>query len=140
MIPISLQQWFFAIFDSFPGFVERKKREMFAARNEYKQWPFLDEEEFDLACAYFDRRYVRANLGPNRQVFKIRHRRALITNTTYVEILRLLQPPDGDDELSNAFARLGNEMTPTTDTKMAEAEEEDQVMIPRATGVQYRVN
>jgi ubiquitin-like-conjugating enzyme ATG10 len=99
------------------------------SRHEYKQWPFLNEEEFDLACAYFDRRYVRAKLGPNRQVFKIRHRRALTTNTTYLEILRLLELPQDDDDLSDIFAKLGKGLISERDAEMEDAEEEDHVCI-----------
>jgi ubiquitin-like-conjugating enzyme ATG10 len=76
-------------------------------RDEYRQWPFLNDEEFELACAFFDQRYVRANLGPTRQIFKIRSRRTLTTGSPYIEITRLLQPPEDEDELSNALAQLG---------------------------------
>ena len=76
-------------------------------RDEYRQWPFLNQEEFELACAFFDRRYVRASLGPTRQIFKIRSRRTLTTGNSYIEILRLLQPPEDEDGLSLALAKLG---------------------------------
>ncbi|KAH6675575.1 hypothetical protein B0J14DRAFT_367257 [Halenospora varia] len=76
-------------------------------RDEYRQWPFLNEEEFDLACAYFDQRYVKAKLGPTRQIFKIRSRRTATTGTSYIEIIRLLQLPEDQDELSLALGRLG---------------------------------
>lgn len=77
-------------------------------RDEYRQWPFLNQEEFELACAFFDQRYVRASLGPTRQIFKIRSRRTLTTGNSYIEILRLLQLPEDEDELSLALAKLGN--------------------------------
>ncbi|KAH8676748.1 hypothetical protein BGZ60DRAFT_264946 [Tricladium varicosporioides] len=76
-------------------------------RDEYWQWPFLNEEEFDLACAYFDQRYVKARLGPTRQVFKIRSRRTATTRTSYIEIIRLLHLPEDQDELSLALGKLG---------------------------------
>ncbi|KAE9381395.1 hypothetical protein N431DRAFT_476228 [Stipitochalara longipes BDJ] len=76
-------------------------------RDEYRQWPFLNQEEFELACAFFDQRYVRASLGPTRQIFKIRSRRTLTTGESYIEILRLLQLPEDDNELSLALANLG---------------------------------
>jgi ubiquitin-like-conjugating enzyme ATG10 len=76
-------------------------------RDEYRQWPFLNQEAFELACAFFDQRYVRASLGPTRQIFKIRSRRALTTGNSYIEILRLLQLPEDEDELSLALAKLG---------------------------------
>lgn len=75
-------------------------------RDEYRQWPFLNEEEFDLACAYFDQRYVKAKLGPTRQIFKIRSRRTATTGTSYIEIIRLLQLPEDQDEFSLALGRL----------------------------------
>ncbi len=75
--------------------------------SDYKHWPFLNEEEFELACAFFDRRYIRAKLGPTRQAFKIRSRRIATTGTSYIEILRLIHPPEDADELSLAFKNLG---------------------------------
>ncbi|KAF8863369.1 hypothetical protein BDZ45DRAFT_738343 [Acephala macrosclerotiorum] len=78
-----------------------------AHHDEYRQWPFLNEEEFDLACAFFDRKYVRAHLGPTRNIFKIRHRRIATTGSSYVEILRLLQLPKEPDELSALLEGLG---------------------------------
>jgi ubiquitin-like-conjugating enzyme ATG10 len=76
-------------------------------RGDYRQWPFLTPEEFELACAFFDRKYVRASLGPKRQIFKIRPRRTATTGSSYIEILRLLQLPEDEDELSSALAKLG---------------------------------
>ncbi|KAG4414992.1 hypothetical protein IFR04_011866 [Cadophora malorum] len=75
--------------------------------DDYRQWPFLNQEEFELACAFFDQRYVRAKLGPTRKVFKIRSRRVATTGNSYIEILRLLQPPDDADDLSRALEMLG---------------------------------
>lgn len=74
--------------------------------DDLRQWPFMNTEEFDLACAYFDQKYVKASMGPNRQIFKIRHRRIATTGNSYIEILRLLQLPDEPDELSAMLARL----------------------------------
>lgn len=79
-----------------------------AHHDEYRQWPFLNEEEFDLACAFFDQRYVRAHLGPTRNIFKIRHRRIATTGSSYVEILRLLQLPKEPDELSALLQGMGS--------------------------------
>jgi ubiquitin-like-conjugating enzyme ATG10 len=80
---------------------------MMAHHDEYMQWPFLTEEEFELACAFFDQRYVRASLGPTRQIFKIRSRRTATTRSSYIEILRILQLAEDEDELSLALAKLG---------------------------------
>ncbi|CAL3964267.1 hypothetical protein PZA11_001667 [Diplocarpon coronariae] len=78
-----------------------------AHRDEYRQWPFLNQEEFELAGAFFDQKYVRAKLGPTRRSFKVRTRRVATTGDFYIEILRLLQPPDDADELSQALKMLG---------------------------------
>jgi ubiquitin-like-conjugating enzyme ATG10 len=80
---------------------------MSSHNDEYRQWPFLTQEEFELSCAFFDQRYVRASLGPTRQVFKIRSRRTATTGSSYIEILRLLQLPEDVEELSLALAKLG---------------------------------
>ena len=105
---------------------------MSSHHDEYHQWPFLNLEEFELACALFDQRYVKAKLGPTRQVFKIRSRRTATSGCSYIEILRLLQLPTDEDELSLALAKLsgGGDIVPgpRMDTAMAD-EDEDQVSI-----------
>lgn len=75
---------------------------------EYSQWPFLTQEEFELACALFDQRYVNAKLGPTRKIFKIRTRRTITTGASYIEIVRLLNlgEDDDDDELLKAMGKL----------------------------------
>jgi len=75
---------------------------------DYRQWPFLTPEEFELVCAFFDQKYVKAKLGPTRKVFKIRLRRTLTTGSSYIEILRLLQLPEEKDDLSQAFEKLNS--------------------------------
>ena len=76
---------------------------------EYRQWPFLTQEEFELACAFFDRKYVQAELGHNRRSFKVRHRRNATTGTSFIEILRLLSLPDQQDDLVAAIEKLGGD-------------------------------
>ena len=102
-------------------------------RDEYRQWPFLSEDEFELACAFLDRRYVRANLGPTRKVFKLRLRRTATTGESYIEILRLLRLPENDDELSLALQKLCGEEESASlsgpDVAMAD-EEADEVREP----------
>ncbi|EPE35511.1 hypothetical protein GLAREA_11210 [Glarea lozoyensis ATCC 20868] len=75
-------------------------------RDEYRHWPFLTEEEFTLACAFFDQRYIKAKLGPTRKILKIISRRTATTGGAYIEILRLLQPPKDDDDLALALESL----------------------------------
>jgi hypothetical protein len=81
-------------------------------RQEYRQWPFLTEEEFELACALLDRRYIRAKLGPARKNLKLRVAHTATTGTCYVEILRLLLPPKDEDDLSNALEKLSSGYAP----------------------------
>jgi len=78
-------------------------------RGGYRQWPFLTDEEFELACAFFDQKYVKAKLGPTRKIFKIRLRRTATTGSSHIEILRLLQLPAEDDGLSLALERLNRD-------------------------------
>jgi ubiquitin-like-conjugating enzyme ATG10 len=100
-------------------------------RAEYAQYPFLAPSEFELACAFFDQRYIRAKLGPTRQIFKIRLRRTLTTGESYIEILRLLNLKDDDDgvgdELAAAIGRLGG-----GDVEMRD-EDEDMVCVGLVT-------
>jgi ubiquitin-like-conjugating enzyme ATG10 len=103
-------------------------------RDDYRHWPFLTEEEFALACAFFDQRYIRATLGPTRKVLKIISRRTATTGVTYIEILRLLQPPKEDEDLALALESLGGfgggpATDAETDIEMA-ADDDDQVCNP----------
>lgn len=75
-------------------------------QHDYRQWPFLTEEEFNLACAFLDQRYIRAQLGPTRKIFKVNSRRTATTGGLYIEILRILQLSNDEDELSLALAKL----------------------------------
>lgn len=98
--------------------------------DEYRQWPFLTQEEFELACAHFDQKYVQAELGPTRRIFKIRHRRNLTTGTSYIEILRLLSLPDDDDELAIAFGKMGGDSSTAPHMEIDSSEEDkDEVSI-----------
>ncbi|QSZ30126.1 hypothetical protein DSL72_004646 [Monilinia vaccinii-corymbosi] len=83
-------------------------------RGEYRQWPFLTEEEFELACAFLDRRYVRAELGPARKNLKLRVGRTATTGSCFVEIIRLLHPPQDDDHLLLALSNLSSGCAPVS--------------------------
>lgn len=98
--------------------------------DEYRQWPFLTDEEFDLACAFLDRNYMGTKLGAARKSFKLRCCRIATTGTSYIEILRLLQPPDDEDDLAAAFAQLGVELLHSDiPMEMEMVDEEDEVSI-----------
>jgi ubiquitin-like-conjugating enzyme ATG10 len=90
--------------------------------DEYRQWPFLTQEEFELACALFDKEYVRAELGHTRRIFKIRPRRNAATGTSFIEIIRLICLPEEDDELSLAFGRLNGGGGPNSTLMMMDVD------------------
>lgn len=101
-----------------------------AHEDRYRQWPFLTDDEFALVCAFLDRRYISSRLGPTRRVFKIRSRWIATTGGCYIEITRLLQLSEDQDELSLALEKLnGSREEPSgLDMKMdVENEDEDQV-------------
>ena len=96
----------------------------------YRQWPFLTQEEFDEASAHFDRRYIKAKLGPTRKIFKLTSRRSL-TGATWIEIVRLLQLPEEEDDLIKQLEKLEavTSLGQQNDIDMALAEEEDGVSV-----------
>jgi ubiquitin-like-conjugating enzyme ATG10 len=127
--------------------------------DEYRQWPFLTDEEFELACAFFDQKYVQANLGATRRIFKIRTRRTVTTGVysltiltaisgltgrenifsspadtksklsigvSYVEIIRLLELPEDEDELSKALGKLTGSDGPRTVSSEMEIDPTDE--------------
>lgn len=87
-------------------------------RDDYRQWPFLTSEEFELACAYFEQRYVSARLGPTRNVLKISSRRTATAGECYIEILRLLALSEDTDDLSLALSKLGHSENLVTEVNM----------------------
>jgi ubiquitin-like-conjugating enzyme ATG10 len=105
--------------------------------DEYRQWPFLTQEEFELACAFFDRKYIRAELGPRRRTFKIRHRRNATTGETFIEVLRLLSLPDNEDDLVAALAKLGEDSNTVLEM---EIDEDDEVSISEQHASQTHTN
>lgn len=71
-----------------------------------REWPFLSNEDFDLACTHLEQKYTEAKLNHSRFTFKLCTRRIASTGLSYIEIVRLLQPPGDVSELSTAFERL----------------------------------
>lgn len=103
-----------------------------SCHNQYRQWPFLSQEEFELACAFFDRKYIRAELGPTRRIFKVRHRRDATTGTSFIEILRLLNLPDDEDALVAALGKLGTDYSTGLLMEIdSNNENEDVVSLPK---------
>lgn len=105
-----------------------------------KDFPYLNSEEFTGACHHLDRQYCQAILGPLRRRWKLRVRTALdltglsdTGNTTYIQIVRPLEVPAQNDDLSlalNDFS-FGEDQTTVlhneVDQDMIEMEESDEV-------------
>jgi hypothetical protein len=124
-------------FDTFILSKEKRRDKVKACTNMthcgYRQWPFLTLEEFEVACAHFDQRYIQAKLGPTRKIFKISQRRTLTTGATYVEIVRLLQLSEDQDDLIRQLENLRGgapAVSEQMDIDMATAEDEDNVGDP----------
>jgi ubiquitin-like-conjugating enzyme ATG10 len=86
--------------DHIPG-----QHPIMSTKEEYRQWPFLTQEEFDLACAYLDQKYIKTNLGQTRKLFKLRQGRVATTGSSYIEIIRVLEVSD-DGVLSLELEKL----------------------------------
>lgn len=94
--------------------------------SEFRNYPFLDAEEFGEACHQLDRRYYQATLGPVRRRWKLRVCRALDLSlstsaeyTTYIQIIRPLDGELDDGDLSaclDSFS-FGEDITDTTGTE-----------------------
>lgn len=72
----------------------------------YVHWPFVSQEEFDLACAYLNQRYIQAKQKTNRISFKISCRFIASTRSSYIQVVHLLQPPGDVADLSKALEKL----------------------------------
>ena len=110
-------------------------------RDEYYQWPFLTNDEFELACAYFHKKYVGAELGRRRRTFKIYHQRDLTEGTSYIEIRRLLVIDQDADDLSRDLEKLRADdwahqcSDMGVDTSLEDADEVGGLNILRRVGV-----
>lgn len=106
---------------------------------EFKNYPFLDVEEFAETCHHLDRRYTQATLGPVRRQWKLRVCRALDISfsasaeyATYIQIIRPLDGELDDGDLSAcldnfSFGHDNANTAGTEDHEMMEAEESDSV-------------
>lgn len=81
--------------------------------DEFKEYPFLTDEEFELACHFLDSRYIHAYLGQARRGFKLRLRRSLVGGTPYISIVTPIAVNDGnvDELLSLGFLSAGGSRT-----------------------------
>ncbi|KUI66944.1 hypothetical protein VM1G_01452 [Cytospora mali] len=111
---------------------------------DFKNYPYLDPEEFAEVCHQLDRRYSQATLGPIRRQWKLRVCRALdiafvssVDYTTYIQIIRPLNGELDDGDLSKfldnfSFGGESNEMASTEDQEMMEAENSDLAVVHKA--------
>ncbi|ROW18029.1 hypothetical protein VPNG_00354 [Cytospora leucostoma] len=111
---------------------------------DFKNYPYLDPEEFAEVCHELDRRYSQATLGPLRRQWKLRVCRALdltllssVDYTTYVQIVRPLEGELDDGDLSKflddfSFDRESKDTAGTEDHEMMEAEGSDSAVIYKA--------
>lgn len=106
---------------------------------DFKNYPFLDADEFAEACHQLDRRYTQATLGPVRRRWKLRVCRALDISfsasaeyATYIQIIRPLDGELDDGDLSTcldnfSFGHDSAHAADTEDHEMMEAEDSDPV-------------
>ncbi|ROW11205.1 hypothetical protein VMCG_01447 [Cytospora schulzeri] len=110
---------------------------------DFKNYPYLDPEEFAEVCHHLDRRYSQATLGPIRRQWKLRVCRALdigfvssVDYTTYAQIIRPLEGELDDGDLSKFLDNFSfgesKDMASTEDREMMEAEESDSAAVHKA--------
>ncbi|KAI9744811.1 MAG: hypothetical protein M1818_001736 [Claussenomyces sp. TS43310] len=58
-----------------------------AASDDFKDYPFLSSDEFQDACHFLDQKYIRATLGLQRRIFRLRLNRNLATGDVYITII-----------------------------------------------------
>ncbi|KAJ4421395.1 E2-like conjugating enzyme atg10 [Gnomoniopsis sp. IMI 355080] len=110
---------------------------------EFKNYPFLEADEFAEACHQLDRRYTQATLGPIRRRWKLRVCRALDTSfsasadyATYIQIIRPLDGELDDADLSAcldnfSFGHDSGDAVDTEDHEMMEAENSDFAVVSK---------
>lgn len=123
---------------------------------DFKNYPFLDPNEFAEVCHHLDSKYCRATLGPVRKHWKLRVRTALDVSfsadggcySTYVQIIRTLETKEDLDLDLTSFSISGrqtDDSIPPEDGEMVDAEESDRAAIvtpqPHETGfVAYEIH
>lgn len=106
---------------------------------EFKNYPFVDADEFAETCHQLDRRYTQATLGPVRRRWRLRVCRALdisfSASAEYATYIQIIRPLDGELDDGDLSACLDNfsldygsaDTAGTGDQEMMEAEESDPV-------------
>ncbi|KAJ4394544.1 E2-like conjugating enzyme atg10 [Gnomoniopsis smithogilvyi] len=110
---------------------------------EFKNYPFLEAEEFAEACHQLDRRYTQATLGPVRRRWKLRVCRALnisfSASAEYATYIQIIRPLDGELDDGDLSACLDNfsfgddsaDTVGTEDQDMMEAEDSDSAVVSK---------
>jgi ubiquitin-like-conjugating enzyme ATG10 len=102
-----------------------------AAQDEPHNYPFLTQEEFNLACHLLDQKYIATSLGRERREFRLQVQRSLISNAVYLSIAKPLDISKTDLSLVLDLQALGWESKDDAlDINMdMDAEEADSVSI-----------
>ncbi|SPN96879.1 uncharacterized protein DNG_00399 [Cephalotrichum gorgonifer] len=106
---------------------------------DFKQYPFLDKDEFAEVCHFIDRHYRQATLGPLRRRWKLRVHTSLAAafgdadSSTYIQIIRPLEANLDPGDLSLEIEKISfNEATVGhEDQDMMEGEEADEAVLKR---------
>lgn len=103
---------------------------------EFRNYPYLDKDEFSEVCHFLDRHYRQATLGPLRRRWKLRVNTALATAfgdgdpSTYIQIVRPLEASPDHGDLSSQIEKFSFEDgTGNEDLDMLESEEADEVRV-----------
>lgn len=102
---------------------------------DFKQYPYLDKDEFSEVCHFMDRHYRQATLGPLRRRWKLRVTTALAAafgdgdSSTYVQIVRPLEASVDHEDLSSQIEKFsfGDGTNGGEDQDMLESAERDEV-------------
>lgn len=71
-----------------------------AMQDMISNYPFLTEEEFNLACHFLDQKYIGATLGQERRSFRLRLQHSLLNDSVSVSITKPIDISKNDISLS----------------------------------------
>src|SRR5436305_7126382 len=102
-----------------------------AAQEKPRNYPFLGQEEFDLACHLLDQKYIAASLGQERRTFRLRVQYSLISDAVFLSITKPIDISKNDFSLVLDLQALSwGEKDDSLDINMdMDAEEADSVSI-----------